>query len=228
MAKRLLDCTASDLETMTKQDLLFAMEASEGRVLACETIGIFTPLVGDVSNAELAAALGGDVILLNIFDVQNPQIQGLPQGVKPQDAIRMVKRLTGRPVGINLEPVEQGYAAEVDTTLWNLTPGRAATRENALLAAQMGVDFILLTGNPGVGVTNKAITDTLRVFRETVGDRVILCAGKMHASGSIAEAGERIVTKEDVRAFAEAGADIILFTLRAPSPASPWSMSGTW
>lgn len=211
MAKRLLDCTASDLETMTKQDLLFAMEASEGRVLACETIGIFTPLVGDVSNAELAAALGGDVILLNIFDVQNPQIQGLPQEVKPQDAIRMVKRLTGRPVGINLEPVEQGYAAEVDTTLWNLTPGRAATRENALLAAQMGVDFILLTGNPGVGVTNKAITDTLRVFRETVGDRVILCAGKMHASGSIAEAGERIVTKEDVRAFAEAGADIILF-----------------
>lgn len=211
MAKRLLDCTASDLETMTKQDLLFAMEASEGRVLACETIGIFTPLVGDVSNAELAAALGGDVILLNIFDVQNPQIQGLPQGVKPQDAIRMVKRLTGRPVGINLEPVEQGYAAEVDTTLWNLTPGRAATRENALLAAQMGVDFILLTGNPGVGVTNRAITDTLRVFRETVGDRVILCAGKMHASGSIAEAGERIVTKEDVRAFAEAGADIILF-----------------
>lgn len=211
MAKRLLDCTASDLETMTKQDLLFAMEASEGRVLACETIGIFTPLVGDVSNAELAAALGGDVILLNIFDVQSPQIQGLPQGVKPQDAIRMVKRLTGRPVGINLEPVEQGYAAEVDTTLWNLTPGRAATRENALLAAQMGVDFILLTGNPGVGVTNKAITDTLRVFRETVGDRVILCAGKMHASGSIAEAGERIVTKEDVRAFAEAGADIILF-----------------
>lgn len=211
MAKRLLDCTASDLETMTKQDLLFAMEASEGRVLACETIGIFTPLVGDVSNAELAAALGGDVILLNIFDVQNPQIQGLPQGVRPQDAIRMVKRLTGRPVGINLEPVEQGYAAEVDTTLWNLTPGRAATRENALLAAQMGVDFILLTGNPGVGVTNRAITDTLRVFRETVGDRVILCAGKMHASGSIAEAGERIVTKEDVRAFAEAGADIILF-----------------
>lgn len=211
MAKRLLDCTASDLETMTKQDLLFAMEASEGRVLACETIGIFTPLVGDVSNAELAAALGGDVILLNIFDVQNPQIQGLPQGVNPQDAIRMVKRLTGRPVGINLEPVEQGYAAEVDTTLWNLTPGRAATRENALLAAQMGVDFILLTGNPGVGVTNRAITDTLRVFRETVGDRVILCAGKMHASGSIAEAGERIVTKEDVRAFAEAGADIILF-----------------
>lgn len=210
MAKRLLDCTASDLETMTKQDLLFAMEASEGRVLACETIGIFTPLVGDVSNAELAAALGGDVMLLNIFDVQNPQIQGLPQGVKPEDTIRMVKRLTGRPVGINLEPVEQDHTSAVDTTLWGLTPGRAATRENALLAAQMGVDFILLTGNPGVGVTNKAITDTLRVFREAVGDRVILCAGKMHASGSVTEAGEHIVTREDVRAFADAGADIIL------------------
>lgn len=210
MAKRLLDCTASDLETMTKHDLLFAIAASEGRVLACETIGIFTPLVGDVSNVELAAALGGDVMLLNIFDVQNPQVQGLPQGVKPEDTIRMVKRLTGRSVGINLEPVEQDHTSAVDTTLWGLTPGRAATRENALRAADMGVDFILLTGNPGVGVTNKAITDTLRVFREAVGDRVILCAGKMHASGSVTEAGEHIVTREDVRAFADAGADIIL------------------
>lgn len=210
MAKRLLDCTASDLETMTKQDLLFAMEASEGRVLACETIGIFTPLVGDVSNAELAAALGGDVILLNIFDVQNPQIQGLPQGVKPQDAIRMVKRLTGRPVGINLEPVEQGHASSVDTTLWGLTPGRAATRENALKAADLGADMIVLTGNPGIGVTNRAITDSLRVFQDAVGSRVILCAGKMHASGSLTEAGENIITKADVSAFAAAGADIIL------------------
>ena len=209
MAKRLLDCTASDFERMTKGELLFAMGASEGRVLACETIGKFTPLVGGVSNAELAAAMGGDVILLNIFDMWTPQVQGLPD-CAPEDTIRMIKKLTGRPVGINLEPVEQGHESEVDTTLWGLTEGRKATRENALRAADMGVDFVLLTGNPGIGVTNKAITDTLAVFREAVGDRIILCAGKMHASGSLTEAGENIVTKADVKAFADAGADIIL------------------
>lgn len=210
MAKRLLDCTASDLERMGKDELLFAMAASEGRVLVCETIGIFTPLVGDVSNAELAAALGGDVLLLNIFDVQDPVVQGLPASTPPQEVIRTVKRLTGRVVGINLEPVEQGHASAVDTTLWGLTPGRAATVENGVQAADMGVDLIVLTGNPGVGVTNKAITDTLGAYKTAIGDRVILCAGKMHASGSLTEAGEAIITKADIDAFAAAGADIIL------------------
>lgn len=209
MAKRLLDCTASDFVRMTREELLFAMGASEGRVLACETIGKFTPLVGDVSNAELAAALGGDLILLNIFDVWEPVVQGLPDHA-PEDTVRLLKTLTGRPVGINLEPVEQGHTSQVDTHLWGLTEGRKATRENALRAADMGVDFVLLTGNPGVGVTNKAITDSLKVFREAVGDRMVLCAGKMHASGSMTEAGENIITREDVKAFADAGADVIL------------------
>lgn len=210
MAKRLLDCTASDLETMGREELLLALAASEGRVLCCETIGTVTPLVGDVSNAELAAALGGDIILLNLFDVERPVVQGLPAGTAPEDTIRTVKRLTGRCVGVNLEPVEEGQTSAVDADLWALTPGRAATLENGVRAADMGSDMIVLTGNPGVGVTNQAITDTLKRYKAAVGHRVILCAGKMHASGSLTEAGENIITKADVRAFAQAGADIIL------------------
>ncbi len=215
MAKRFLDCTASDFVQMGREELLFALGASEGRVLACETIGTVTPLVGDVSNAELAAAMGGDLLLLNLFDVQNPVVQGLPEH-KAEDTVRLIKTLTGRPVGINLEPVEQGHASEVDTTVWGLTPGRAATRENALKARDMGVDLIVLTGNPGIGVTNRAILDTLKLYKKTVGEQIVLCAGKMHASGSMTEAGENIITKKDVKAFADAGADVILL----PAPGS--------
>ncbi len=208
MPKRLLDCTASDFDRMVKKDLLFAIGASEGRVLAAETIGTVTPLLGDVTNAELAAALGADILLLNLFDVDQPHIQGLPP-TEPGEVIRTVKRLTGRPVGINLEPVEAG-AGEVDT-LWAMTKGRMATLENAQKAVQMGVNFILLTGNPGTGVTNKAITDTLALFHKHLGDQVVLCAGKMHASGVLGEGGENIITKADVKAFADAGADLLLF-----------------
>lgn len=208
MPKRILDCTASDFAHMTKEKLLFAIGASEGRALACETIGGLTPLLGDVSNAELVSALGADILLLNLFDVEKPYIQGLPP-VEPTEVVREVKRLTGRPVGINLEPVEEGFA-QVDT-IWAMTPGRVATLENAQKAADMGVDFILLTGNPGTGVTNKAITDTLRLFREHLGDRIVLAAGKMHASGVLGEGGENIVTRGEVKDFAEAGADVILF-----------------
>ncbi|MCI8651216.1 MAG: haloacid dehalogenase-like hydrolase [Oscillospiraceae bacterium] len=208
MPKRLLDCTASDFSQMTKKDLLFAIGASEGRVLACETIGAVTPLLGDVTNAELVAALGADILLLNLFDVDNPQLQGLPP-VAPGQTIQEVKRLTGRPVGINLEPVEAG-SVEVDS-LWAMTPGRLATLENAQKAVQMGVDFLLLTGNPGTGVTNKAITDALKLFRKHLGDKLILAAGKMHASGILGEGGEHIITKAEVGDFAKAGADVILF-----------------
>ena len=176
MAKRILDCAASDFARMTKEELLFAIGASEGRTLACETIGTVTPLLGDVTNGELAVALGADILLLNLFDVDCPQIQGLPP-VEPMGVIREVKRLTGRPVGINLEPVEVG-AGEVDS-LWAMTKGRMATLENAQRAADMGVDFILLTGNPGTGVTNRAITDTLELFQTHLGDRLILAEGYM-------------------------------------------------
>lgn len=208
--KRFLDCTSSDFEKMNAKDMVAAITASEGRLLVCETIGAIMPMLGDVTNAEFVAAMGADIILLNIFDVNNPVIQGLPK-TEPQNTIRKIKELTGRPVGINLEPLESNVDSEVETLdMWKLSSGRAATLENGKKAVEMGADFIVLTGNPGIGVTNKAITETLKLYEENFGDKVVLVAGKMHAAGILSEAGEKIITKEDVKAFAEAGADIIL------------------
>lgn len=204
--KRILDCKASDFLAANPKELLKSIAASEGRVIACETIGSIQPMLGDITNAEFAAAMGADILLLNMFDVQNPVIRGLSK-CAPEDTIRVLKKLTGRPIGINLEPVEQ--AAEVDE-MWAMTEGRKATVANAKRAADMGVNFILLTGNPGVGVTNEAILQTLKAYKREVGDRIILAAGKMHASGVVGEGAEKIITKEDIAAFAEAGADIIL------------------
>lgn len=76
---------------------------------------------------------------------------------------------------------------------------------------EMGVQLLVLTGNPGNGVSNKAITDSLKAISGALGDKIILAAGKMHASGILSEGGERIITKEDIQSFVEAGADIILF-----------------
>ena len=215
--KRFLNCNASDFEKMTKSELIESIAASEGRIVVCETIGAVPQMLGDVTNAEFAASMGADIILLNIFDVNNPVMHGLPADVKPEDYIRKIKELTGRPVGLNLEPLEEGVASTVETDEWaGLSSGRAGTLENAKKAVEMGADFIVLTGNPGIGVTNKAITDTLKLYRKELGDSVVLIAGKMHAAGILGEAGEKIITKEDVREFAEAGADIILM----PAPGS--------
>ena len=205
--KRMLECRCSDLVNMGREELLYAMAASEGRTLACETVGTLQPMLGDITNAEFVAAMGADLILLNIFDVNNPVIRALPQ-TEPENTVRKLKELTGRPVAINLEPVEQSQGAT--DPMWELSDGRKATLSNAKKAADMGVNMVLLTGNPGIGVTNKAITDTLSLYKAELGHRLVLAAGKMHAAGILSEAAENIITKADVKAFREAGADIIL------------------
>lgn len=209
MAKRMLDCTASDFAGFTKEDYLSSIAGSEGRVVACECIGITMPILADVTNAEFAAAMGADILLLNMFDAVKPVIQGLPN-VPQEETVHELKRLTGRMIGINLEPVEDSIAEGNKDTLWAMSEGRRATVDNAKRASRMGVDMVLLTGNPGNGVSNKAITDSLKAMSAELGDKLILAAGKMHASGIIGEGGENIITKEDIKEFAEAGADIIL------------------
>lgn len=209
MAKRLLDCTASELATFRKKDLLESMAGCEGRVMVSETIGITQPLLNDVTNAEYAAALGADVLLLNMFDVQQPVVQALPK-VAPEETVRELKRLTGRVIGINLEPVDPVLAASNDGTLWQMSAGRLATSENAVKAADMGVDMVLLTGNPGNGVANEAIVAALREMKAAAGDRLILAAGKMHGAGILSQSGASIMTLQDAQEFIDAGADIVL------------------
>ena len=205
--KRIIDCRSSDFLNMTRQNLLDSIANCEGRTVCCETVGSYQPMLGDITNAEFAAAMGADILLLNLFDCVDPQINALPR-CEPMERVRMLKKLTGRPIGINLEPVEQEL--ETGESMWAMTSGRKATLENARRAADMGVNFILLTGNPGVGVTNEAIVQTLQLYKRELGDRLVLAAGKMHAAGILTEGAEKIITKEDVKAFAEAGADIIL------------------
>ncbi|MBR0474090.1 MAG: haloacid dehalogenase-like hydrolase [Erysipelotrichaceae bacterium] len=210
MKKRMLSCYASDFASMNKEELLYTLRSCEGRTMMSETICTASPLLEDVTNAELAASFGADFLLLNMFDVNKPIIKGLPE-CKPEDTIRLLKKLTGRPIGINLEPA----AIDADNnTAWALTSGRQATKENALKAVEMGIDLILLTGNPGIGVDNDSIVKAIKELKETVGDKLIIAAGKMHGSGILKETSDAILTLENITDFIEAGADIILM----PSP----------
>lgn len=209
MTKRMLDASATDFSQFTKKDLLASLAGSEGRVLCSECIGITMPLLSDITNAELAASMGADLLLLNMFDVNQPVIHALPP-VELSETVRELKRLTGRIIGINLEPVKDEIASQNADTLWQMSEGRRATAENARKAYEMGVNLILLTGNPGNGVSNEAITASLRSISACLSDKMVLAAGKMHASGIIGEGGEHIITKDDIHEFVKAGADIIL------------------
>lgn len=209
--KRLLDCKASDFAQMNGQELKQSIRASEGRVLVAEVICSVSPLLAGVTNAEMASAFGADMILLNFFDVFHPKIEGLDVE-DAQQVIHRLKEYVGRPVGLNLEPIDA--QAERVEDLIHLPIGRTATAETFRKAKELGFDFVCLTGNPKTGVTNPEIIRAISTARAEMGAETLILAGKMHAAGVAGEAGEAIVREDDLVSFIEAGADVILL----PSP----------
>ena len=150
--KRLLSCTSSEMLKMDGQELKQAILASEGRTVMTETVVAIEPLLGDLTNAELAVSFGSDMVLLNCFDCNHPEIKGLPACDNPVDKL---KEIVGRPIGCNLEPVD--LDADLMEERRVISTGRQATKETYIRAQELGFNFICLTGNPGVGVSNHSI-----------------------------------------------------------------------
>lgn len=207
MLKRILDLNASDIANMTKEEKLLSIKSAEGRTIVSEIIAIAPPLLSDVSNVELASAFGADIILLNFYDVNHPKVAGFSTD-EEEDVISGIKRLTGRLVGINLEPVD--ISADIIDQRQSISKGRIGTAANVEKALKQGVDMIVFTGNPKTGVTNEQIINAIKEIKASIGDKIIIVAGKMHAAGSGNETGSKLITKKIVRDFVEAGCDIVL------------------
>ncbi|WEM44240.1 hypothetical protein PTW35_23415 (plasmid) [Photobacterium sp. DA100] len=220
LKKRLLDCGAADLGKMNRAELLYAIRASEGRVMVSENIAITQPLLNNVSNAELAASQGADILLVNMFDTENPEIRGLPSDIEPYSVLSELERLTGRIIGVNLEAVDPEFSMAHDD-IWQMKPGRAATAVNALKLVEMGAKVLVLTGNPNNGVSNRSLGQAVSEVRKAVGDRAVVITGKMHGAGIVQESGNAIINEEDIAWFASQGADIILL----PAPGTVPGMS---
>ena len=199
MGKRLLSCFTSDFNKMSGQDLKNAIKASEGRTVLSENIAGRRSVTGDVTNSELARAFGADLILLNGIDVYNPVIDALPESDEP---IKLVKKLTGRPIGLNLEPVD--LKADMMEEIEIIPEGRICSEATLKKIEKMGFDFVCLTGNPGTGVTNSQITEGIKLAKKYFSGMVI--AGKMHSAG----VDEPVANLDVVKEFIESGADVIM------------------
>lgn len=214
MVKRLLSAQTSEVLNYSGSELKQAIKASEGRIICCENVGIMPPIAGDLTNAEVAAVFGADLILMNGFDLFRPIVQALNTDysmigalsgkplVPSPNAIEELKALVGRPLGVNLEPVDPEAPMMSETI--QLPEGHQATERTLLEANRLGVDFICLTGNPGTGVTNSKIVEGIKLAKKTYHGLVI--AGKMHSSG----VNEAVMTLETAEQFISAGTDVLL------------------
>jgi len=197
--KRVLSSFASDFKSMTSEQLKESIIASEGRVVVGETVVSAEPLFEGLTNAEVMASFGADLILLNAFDVFEQKVGGL---YEVGNTIEEIKRITGRPVGINLEPVDQ--EAEVLGAKVDIPKGRIANGETFKKANDLGIDFLLLTGNPSTGVTNKSIKEAISIGKNHFSGLII--AGKMHGAG----VSEGIINEKELLGYMDEGADGVL------------------
>lgn len=203
--KRLLDIRPHEMVSTSKAELLNAIKASEGRTMVAEVIAPAPALLWDVSNPELASAFGADMLILNMYDTENPSI--FSYAYDGPTLLKDLSKTIGRMVGINLEPVSDKALMDEKT----LVPkGRQASTVSAQKAFDQGAQYILLTGNPKTGVTNDEIIKSIQEISDHLGEKIIIMAGKMHSAGIGSETSRQMLNKTDIDAFIDAGSDIIL------------------
>ncbi len=215
---RMFDLFYDDFFKMKRQDILAAITQSEGRTLMCETIISTFPLLDGVSNPETAAAFSADMITLNTFNFDAPFIfgyddtkispyNGIPEYVKSfedivrrnlenDDYIQEFKKIVGRFLGVNLEPVPDNSS---------YPEGLRCSEKNLEKVKKLGFDYIVITANPNTGVTSEGITEGIKLARKILGENFLIVAGKMHGAGA-----GNIYDQKTISNFVSAGADIIL------------------
>ncbi|WP_295894511.1 dihydrodipicolinate synthase [uncultured Vibrio sp.] len=207
MKKRIFDLTKADIARMSRRDLVECIRISEGRAMMVENVVSAEPPFDLVSGAEIAASLGADFITLNCLDVFNPKanVNGAANHqVNDHFTIEELKELSGRLIGCNLEPVPADFDG--------IEVGRSVTKETVQEAVRLGLHYLMLTGNPGMLVSQETILDAISLVRE-VSDDILIIAGKMHGGGVGND-----YNLDFVKAFSEAGADVMMFPAPYTTP----------
>ncbi|WP_064607848.1 DUF7916 family protein [Photobacterium sp. J15] len=212
MKKRIFDLTRHDIEAMTRVDFVDCIRRSEGRTMMVENVVAMAPPLDLVSGAEIAAAFGADMITLNCLDLLEPRAEvngAADHGSADHFTVTELKQLSGRIIGCNLEPIPAGFT--------DIKIGRSLTKETVQKAVELGLDYVMLTGNPGKMVSQETILDAISLTREVSKD-IMIIAGKMHGGGVGNDYNLDIIPQ-----FAEAGADIMMF----PAPYTTPGMNPT-
>ena len=216
--KRIFDLSQEEIFSFNRQQMMDTIKTSEGRTVMSETVISTMALLDGVSNPETARAFGADMVTLNTFDVFNPfifgyddskanlfgdtlsKISGIQKSIEANrnnpNYIQDYKKIVGRFLGLNLEPVrnDTGYPK-----------GMTLSEESLLRVKELGFDYLVITANLMTNVSSEDILWGIKEARRILKDDVLIIAGKMHGAGQAS-----VDSAEDIERFVEAGADVIL------------------
>lgn len=236
---RLISNSRSGIKDMNAHELKAAIKGSEGRVVMSQ-LNVHGAVLHDVTNPELAQAMGADMIMVNSYDMQ-PDKATANQNIfddgkigwtvqeyhdkatgwqNKEIRLKEMKELIDIPIGVYLETSNPDALKdqEVTTYGWNeVPPGRKASKENFAKLKEEGADFVVLAGNPGSGVRYDNVIEATRICKETVGDEVLIFAGKWEDGNTEPILGDPQLgvekSKEIIKQLIDAGADCITLAM---------------
>lgn len=234
MVKRLLGYSPQEMIKLSPSELLLAIRMSEGRTIMAGSRARGPNLVQYVSNVEMCAASGCDIVGMGGVNADTIQFPGLPSK-NPEDdepfrdvqvplgkgwTIREVKELIGRPMamGFLLEP-DYGAVANSDTAFMDKVDKRSPGLDSLFLteqgleyAIEQGVDIITIIGwNEPENFLRQ-----LEAFVKQANGRVLIDAGIPHGPG-LFHADKTpynlrdIMTPELAANLVKAGANIVTY-----------------
>ncbi len=236
---RLISNSRSGIKDMNARELKAAIKGSEGRTVMSQT-SIHGSVLHDVTNPELAQAMGADMIMVNGYNMQPEtptsghtifddgklgwtiqEYQGKETGWQNKNVrLKEIKKLIDIPIGVYLETSSPDSLKdqEVTTYGWNEVPaGRKAIPENFKRLKNEGADFVVLAGNPGSGVRYENIIEATKKCKEVVGDEVMIFAGKWEDGNTEPILGDPQLgmekSKEIIKELIDAGADCITLAM---------------
>ena len=218
---RLISATGSDFVKMAPMELKESIFKSEGRTIMGQHLLFASEgLVRGVTNSELMFAFGADMVLLNTIDLDdmsnNKGLQGL-------DYAELKHRCGNRPIGVYLGCPKAGSEDGGKKALYR-REGMLCTPEHVQKCVDMGVDFVVLGGNPGSGTSISDIIACTKWVKEKYGDKLFVFSGKWEDGINEKVLGDPLAdydAKEIIKELIDAGADCI----DLPAPGSRHGIS---
>jgi len=205
---RLITALPSKASKYNAKQLKESILKSEGRVIMGQHL-LFHPgmMLNECTQTELMFAFGADMVMLNTYNFDDPSKNLGLQGSTYQE----LKALVGnKPIGIYMgcpkivEGIEEPGIERMR--------GMIFSEEHLLQAKTMGVNFIVLGGNPGSGTSIKDVISATKRAKEIIGDEILICAGKWEDGINEKVLGDPLAeydAKDIIKQLIDAGADCI-------------------
>jgi hypothetical protein len=219
-------------------ELLRGIRMSEGRTVVAVS-RVRGPNVCDgVSNIELCAAFGADVIALGLYDPYDPYFPGLPNLEPDPEAdallakvqmdlgrgwrLAQVRELVGRPLAAAMYGTSASFPPEMEASFAKV-PGSVLT---ARLLADQGADIVQLMDWLA---PTETVADLLADIKREIGSDAILSFARPNGWGLFGhEADREFFTAAELRTLVAAGADIVEIPAVGTFPGLTIEKVGSW